>query len=134
MQEILQQLAERWIVYKIDLTNFVGLTNDAMHIHISLLLLLVSAILFRRRPDSIWCWLVVFCAELFNEYADIRSAAPDEATLDAAIHDIYNTMFWPTVILLLGRFLFPPRSKKGKNKEAVSSDLPDQSFKESATV
>jgi hypothetical protein len=84
MQEILQHLAERWIAYKIRLIEYVGLTNDAMHIHMSLLLLFVSAILFRRRPDSLWCWIVVFFAELFNEYADLRGAAPDEAGLDAA--------------------------------------------------
>lgn len=134
MQEILQHLAERWIAYKIRLIEYVGLTNDAMHIHMSLLLLFVSAILFRRRPDSLWCWIVVFLAELFNEYADLRGAAPDEASLDAALHDIYNTMFWPTVIVVLGRFLFPRRLKAARPDPDASSDLTDQPFKESATI
>jgi hypothetical protein len=134
MQEILQHLAERWIAYKIRLIEYVGLTNDAMHIHMSLLLLFVSAILFRRRPDSLWCWIVVFLAELFNEYADLRGAAPDEASLDAALHDIYNTMFWPTVIVVLGRFLFPRRLKATRPDPDASSDLTDQPFKESATI
>jgi hypothetical protein len=127
-------LAERWIAYKIRLIEYVGLTNDAMHIHMSLLLLFVSAILFRRRPDSLWCWIVVFLAELFNEYADLRGAAPDEAGLDAALHDIYNTMFWPTVIVVLGRFLFPRRLKATRPDPDASSDLTDQPFKESATI
>lgn len=136
MQEILQHLAERWIAYKIRLIEYVGLTNDAMHIHMSLLLLFVSAILFRRRPDSLWCWLVVFLAELFNEYADLSGAAPDETGLDAAMHDIYNTMFWPTIIVVLGRFLFPRRLKvtRPAPDPDASSDLADQPFKESATV
>ncbi len=134
MQEILQQLAERWIAYKIRLIDYVGLTNDAMHIHMSLLLLFVSAILLRRRPDSIWCWLVVLGAEMFNEYADLSGSTPGEASIEAALHDLYNTMFWPTIIVVLGRFLFPRRLKVTPPDSIASSNLPDQPFKESATV
>ena len=134
MQEILQQLAERWIAYKIRLIDYVGLTNDAMHIHMSLLLLFVSAILLRRRPDSLWCWLVVLGAEMFNEYADLSGSTPGEASIEAALHDLYNTMFWPTIIVVLGRFLFPRRLKVTPPDSNASSNLPDQPFKESATV
>ena len=111
MQGYLRQLAEYWIGYKIRLLDAVGLTNDAMHIHGSLFILFGSAIILRRRPDSVWCWLIVLFAELFNEYADLHSQAPDGATIGAAMHDLYNTMFWPTIILILGRFMFP-RAKK----------------------
>ena len=134
MQEKLQQLAELWIGYKMRLVDFVGLTNDAMHIHGSILILFGSAVLLRRRPDSIWCWLIVFAAELFNEYADFKGVAPGEATIDAAAHDLYNTMFWPTVILVLGGFLFPRRKKEHKTVEAESRDFADQTFEEPATV
>jgi hypothetical protein len=72
----------------------------------------------------LWCWLIVFLAELFNEYADLRGSAPGEATMDAALHDIYNTMFWPTVILILGRFLFPRKKINFVSPAAPSSDLP----------
>ena len=78
MKTELLQLAERWIGYKMWLIEKVGLTNDAMHVHGSLLILCVSAIVLRRRPDSIWCWILVFIAELFNEYADLRGLAPGE--------------------------------------------------------
>jgi hypothetical protein len=111
MQDYLEQLVDYWIGYKIRVIDAVGLTNDAMHIHGSLFILFGSAIILRRRPDSVWCWLIVLVAELFNEYADLHGQAPDEATIDAAMHDLYNTMFWPTIILLLGRFMFP-RAKK----------------------
>lgn len=111
MQDYLEHLSEYWIGYKIRLIDAVGLTNDAMHIHGSLLILFGSAIMLRRRPDSVWCWLIVLVAELFNEYADLQGQAPGEATIDAAMHDLYNTMIWPTIILLLGRFMFP-RAKK----------------------
>jgi len=39
MQDYLQRLAEYWIGYKMRLVEAVGLTNDAMHIHASLLIL-----------------------------------------------------------------------------------------------
>ena len=133
MQDYLEQLSEYWIGYKIRLIDAVGLTNDAMHIHASLLILFGSAIILRRRPDSVWCWLIVLVAELFNEYADLQGQAPGEATIDAAMHDLYNTMFWPTIILILGRFMFP-RAKKSDAKTDRSGDFADQPFKQSAAV
>jgi hypothetical protein len=134
MQDRLQILVEHWVSYKIWLIDTVGLTNDAMHVHGALLILCVSAILLRRRPDSLWCWLIVFLAELFNEYADLRGAAPGEATIDAALHDIYNTMFWPTLILILGRFLFPRKNRDVVNPAAPSSDLPQQPREQATSV
>lgn len=131
MQTEILQLAERWIGYKIWLIEKVGLTNDAMHVHGSLLILVVSSILLRRRADSLWCWIIVLIAELFNEYADLRGLAPGEATLDASLHDLYNTMFWPTIILILGRFLFPRRTPPA---QPVSSDLAHQPLEQPATV
>ena len=111
MQDYLEQLSEYWIGYKIRLIDAVGLTNDALHIHGSMFILFGSAMVLRRRPDSVWCWLIVLVAELFNEYADLQGQSPGEATIDAAMHDLYNTMFWPTIILILGRIMFP-RAKK----------------------
>lgn len=124
MQDRLQLLAEHWVSYKIWLIETVGLTNDAMHVHGALLILCVSALVLRRRPDSLWCWIIVFIAELFNEYADLRGSAPGEATMDAALHDIYNTMFWPTVILILGRVLFPQKKRDFVSPPVPLSDLP----------
>ncbi|MFN3620048.1 hypothetical protein [Sphingorhabdus sp.] len=134
MQEYLLYLAERWIGCKIWLIEKVGLTNDAMHIHGSLMILFVSAMVLRRRPDSLWCWFIVFIAELFNEYADLRANAPGEATLDASLHDLYNTMFWPTVILILGRFLFPRKTPERQRVPAASRDLAHQPLEQATTV
>lgn len=133
MQEKLIKLAEFWIGYKQWLVQNVGLTNDAMHVHFSLLILMGSAVLLRRRPDSPLCWLVVLAFELFNEYADIRGSAPGEATIDASLHDIYNTMFWPTLLLLLGWFLFPRRLKVPPEAKP-SGDLADQPLEQPPSV
>ena len=134
MQDILLQLAERWIGYKTGLIAAVGLTNDAMHVHGALLILFLSAVVLRRRPDSVWSWLIVLMAELSNEYADLRGQAPGEATINASLHDLYNTMFWPTVILVLGRFLFRRNKPEKAADTQPSSDLADKPLKQSATV
>ena len=137
MQERWQQLAELWIGYKTRLVEFVGLTHDAMHVHGSILILLLSAIILRRRPDSIWCWLIVLAAELFNEFADLKGLAPGEASIDASVHDLYNTMLWPTVFVLLGRFLFPPRAVAPTSladDTDDSGDFSDQPFEQPTPV
>ncbi|MGB5076769.1 MAG: hypothetical protein WBO17_04750 [Sphingorhabdus sp.] len=138
MQEKLQQLAEHWIGYKIRLVEYVGLTNDAMHVHGSLLILFLCAIVLRRRPDNLFCWLIVLLAELFNEYADLQGEAPGEASIEAGLHDLYNTMFWPTLILIMGRFLFPPRKKqhsvKADNSGALANQTVDQAGEEPASI
>jgi hypothetical protein len=130
MQANLQWLAELWIGYKTRLVEYVGLTNDAMHVHGSILILFVSAMILRRRPDSPWCWLIVLAAELFNEYADLKGLAPGEASIDASIHDLYNTMLWPTIIVILGRFLFPPKRKKPLPEIKQSSNFADEAADE----
>lgn len=111
MTEYLAAWIQSWIQYKTWLVENVGLTNDALHVHGALLIVCVSALFLRIRPDNIICWLIVMVAELFNEYADIRGVAPGEATMNAGLHDIYNTMFWPTILVIFGRLLFPPRTK-----------------------
>jgi len=88
----------------------VNVSPDALHIHVSLLILFAVALLLRRRPDNWLPWLVLLLLDLVNEANDIlhhsmRVPLDDRA---AALHDLLNTMFWPTIILLFGRVLFPP--------------------------
>lgn len=134
ISEKLQQWAEIWIGYKMWLVDNVGLTNDALHVHGSLLILCLSAIILRRRPDSIWCWLIVLIAELFNEFADLKGMAPGEDSIDASIHDIYNTMFWPTVLLIMGRLLFPRRQKQPSTDIVASGDFADEALEHASAV
>lgn len=134
MSDYLIKIANKWISYKIWLVDNVGVSNDAMHVHFALMMMIVAAVVLRRRPDSIWCWLIVFAAEIFNEYADVKGGAIGEDTLNASMHDIYNTMFWPTVILITGRFLFPRRKQQTEIETPQSSDLADQSFEQAPSV
>ena len=90
----------------------------------------------RASAPSRQCLVLVdfFMAELFNEYAALRGQAQGEATLNASLHDLSNTMFWPTVILVLGRFLFPRKKSEKVLDSAQSSDLVDQPLEQAATV
>ncbi|TXC74233.1 hypothetical protein FSZ31_05885 [Sphingorhabdus soli] len=106
----LLELGTRIIGSKDALELLVDLSPDALHIHMSLLVLFAIALILRRRPDDWRPWLVLLVLEMINETNDIlhhsmRVPLDDRA---AALHDLLNTMFWPTLILIFGRLLFPP--------------------------
>ena len=139
MFNFVNELAAYWLVQKQRIVEMVGVSNDALHIHGSLLLLFVSALMLRRRPDNIWSWLLVFGLELFNEYADLHGQTPGEASMTAGLHDIYNTMFWPTLILLFGWLVFPRRKKEvpmeePPAEEPQSGDLADEFFEKPTSI
>jgi hypothetical protein len=135
MLNLINDIAGYWLVKKQWLVASIGLTNDALHIHGSLLLLFGSALLLRKRPDNIWSWLFVFGLELFNEYADLHGKTPGEDSIAAAMHDILNTMFWPTLILLSGWLFFPRALRKPVVKgEDPSGDFADQRLKQTPAV
>jgi hypothetical protein len=134
MLKILNELAGYWLVKKQWIVSSVNVTDDALHIHGSLLLLFGSAVLLRRRPDNIWSWLFVFGLELFNEYADLYGKTKGEANIPASLHDVYLTMFWPTLILLLGWFFFPRRERTVVPDEALSGDFADQYFEKPPAI
>jgi hypothetical protein len=139
MLEKLAQLPDWWIGAKDRLAHAFFLSKDAMHIHIALVIMVVTALVLRKRFDSIWGWLAVLLAELFNEYCDLSRMQPGDIGLDASIHDIYNTMFWPTMFLVFGRFLFPRRTKlkmveAGAVSDTGSGNLADQTFEKPPSV
>lgn len=91
----------RWGAVKDWLVARTGLTHDALHVHASLAIFVACAIVLRRRRRWWLAWLAVFILELGNETLDM-SGGGDESTLAASIHDIKNTMVWPTILLLIG--------------------------------
>lgn len=121
MQPYIDLCVHYWLAFKMWLSPHVGLTNDAIHLHVGFLILFGSAFLLRRPPYSIWCWLIIFMAECVNESIDYIYRTPGEDSVNAGLHDLANTMFWPTMILLFGR-LFVRWTNRVKAK---SSDLAD---------
>lgn len=81
------------------------LDRDALHIYAAVLIQLVSAALFRRTLASPWPWLVVLAFALGNEWLDVyRDNLLEEWEKAAALHDLWNTMLLPTLLLLVVRF------------------------------
>lgn len=81
------------------------LAKDALHIYVALGLFFGSALLFGWKLSSWKPWSVVLAAALLGEAWDIRDRIVGGFAIDlwGDWHDIWNTMFWPSVILLLAR-------------------------------
>lgn len=82
-----------------------GLERDALHIYAAILIQIGSAALLRRTLASPWPWLVVMIFALANEWLDMnRDRLIEQWEKDAALHDLWNTMLAPTLLLLVVRF------------------------------
>jgi hypothetical protein len=88
------------------LSEAVGLSKDALHLHLGLLVFLLAMVVFRRSAASLVPWLCVLALELGNELMDalhFHNGVYD-FTIAGGLKDIVNTMLWPTILLLLARY------------------------------
>lgn len=101
--------AKTWLVWGL------GLSRDALHVHIGLGLLLIAALLLRRRPDDWRCWTIVLAVGVANEVLDALAATGrGQPWVIESMRDLMSTMLWPTMLLLFGRALWrgrPPTIK-----------------------
>lgn len=94
-----------WEQIKEAIAAWTDLERDALHIYAALLLQVASAWLFRKRLAHWLPWACVLAFALGNEWLDMRGdELVEQWELDAAIHDLWNTMLLPTLLLLLVRF------------------------------
>lgn len=119
-------------ILKLYLLDFTGLDRDALHLHAGLAVFILTRLLWRWRGGWIVAWLAALTLALSIEWLDMRAyGVPGTPQPDPEHwHDIWNTMIWPTVLLLLGPWLQPRR----KVPEAESGDFADQTFEQPATV
>jgi hypothetical protein len=85
---------------KLDIVGLTGLSKDALHVYVGLGVWLLAAALFRRSITTLRPWLAVLVVALGIEAFD---AFDDWVDLGrwrwrASLHDVVNTMFWPTVL------------------------------------
>jgi len=92
-----------WLVTASDLGK------DALHIYFGLALFMLVRLAWRWRGGWVAAWLAVLVMACGGEWLDMTAEFSNAAIQpDAAYwHDIWNTMFWPTVLLLVGRWLQP---------------------------
>lgn len=106
----LVEIAALFETRKMSIIEATGLGKDALHVYFGLTLFLVVRLAWRGRGGSIAAWLAVLAMACGGEWLDLtveygRSAIQPDA---AHWHDIWNTMFWPTVLVIVDRWL--PRS------------------------
>jgi hypothetical protein len=99
-----------------------GLAKDALHVYFGLALFLAVRLAWRWRFGWLLAWLAALALAVGAEWLDLRGEGlvgamqPDSAHW----HDIWNTMFWPTVLAIFGRWLHP--RPKAPEPVATSAD------------
>jgi len=83
-------------------TETVGLSKDALHVHIGLAIYFVAVLLLGAAPTSPGPMIIVLGVELINEVTDtfhLRHGTWQVWNNDP-VKDIVNTMIWPVAILV----------------------------------
>jgi len=94
-----------WGGMKTAIEDYLDLSADALHVHVSILLLLFFALVTRRRLYHPLPYLLLFVVECMNEFIDMNQPVGSiESNWPASRHDIVNTMFLPTVLILVMRW------------------------------
>ncbi len=95
-----------WEATRMWLSSEFHMSHPVLHIHLGLAIFLLTGLILRRPLGSALAWLVVAGLELLNEISDFTryyvSGWPWTAT--NTIEDIVNTLFWPTILVMVFRF------------------------------
>jgi hypothetical protein len=91
---------------KIELIRLTGLPRDALHIYVGMAVFIAVALIFRRslrdpRPIAA-VLLVAIAGEVWDLVDRSRSGYPPAVA--GGWHDLWNTLFWPSVLFLLARY------------------------------
>jgi hypothetical protein len=91
---------------KLEAVSLLGLSKDALHIYVGLIVLFAAVVILRRSLRSSIPLMCVLAIAMLAEALDARDDIADLGhwRIGASIHDIVNTMFWPTIICILARY------------------------------
>ncbi|HEY0042965.1 MAG TPA: hypothetical protein VGB62_00315 [Allosphingosinicella sp.] len=94
-----------WLHIKNAVEAFTGLERDALHVYGAVAVQLVAVIVSRKPLASFVPWSCVLVVEGANEASDLLTDGLVEAwEVQGAVHDLWNTMLLPSLLLLLTRF------------------------------
>jgi hypothetical protein len=94
-----------WQQIKETIAVWTDLERDALHIYAALIAQVGSALLLRRSLAHWLPWLFVLALAIGNELLDMYgNGRVEDWEIDSAVHDLWNTMLLPTLLLLLARF------------------------------
>lgn len=111
---------------KVQIITDTSLAKDALHVHIGLAIFiavrLFTALLGWRRAGWLIAWLFALSAALGGEWLDYRAEQLGGAIVPDTEHwhDIWNTMLWPTLLLIIGPWL-APRARKAPTATTSST-------------
>lgn len=93
------QTAKLWLV------DATGLAKDALHIHVGLIVFFGAALLLRWPLRSWKPWAAALVVTLAGEVWDLWDSLSEGRRILfwANWKDVWNTMLWPSAILLLAR-------------------------------
>src|SRR3546814_18444092 len=116
------QIASLFEENKMWLVTASGLDKDALHIYFGLALFLAARLIWRRAGGWLIAWGAVLAMACGGEWLDMTSEIRNAAIQPDAAHwhDIWNTPFWPTVLLVAGRWLHP--RERGANAAVHSGE------------
>jgi hypothetical protein len=108
---------------KTEIAEWIGITKDALHVHVGLAVFFAAVILLRRSPASLVPWLVVFGLEVANELKDIFHWSHGRFFFDLgdAPKDLVNTMIWPTLLVIGFRVVERQRRQDDSKEPAPAS-------------
>lgn len=94
-----------WDQVKEMIAQWTGLERDALHIYAAILIQIATAALVRRSMANLLPWFCVLIFALGNEWVDMHADhLVEDWEQPAALHDLWNTMLLPTILMLLARF------------------------------
>ena len=98
---------------KLAIGDYTALSQDALHVHAAILIY-IAVLLALRSPASLLPWLVVCTLETLNEGLDLYEqysvgthsswSQAIEGGRENVLRDFANTMVWPSVMLIFGRW------------------------------
>ncbi len=86
---------------KLVLMDATGLAKDALHIHVGLIVFFAAALIFRWPLRSWRPWAAALAGEAWDLWESLSEGR--RILLWANWKDVWNTMLWPSAILLLAR-------------------------------
>ena len=84
------------------LSDTLGASEDLLHVHAGLMIFVAAALLFRPRMRSRVPIALVYFFAVGNEVMDVFGPTPSASRLEPWL-DIFNTVFWPTVLFIIAR-------------------------------